>query len=355
MDIATLKEKDWIIFECISGSKAYGLNTPTSDTDIKGIYILPEDEFFGLNYIPQISNETNDVVYYELKRFVELLLQNNPGMLELLATPEAFVMYKHPVMNFLNQEDFVTKNCQNSFGKFAVSQLKKARGLNKKALNPLPKERKGVLDFCYVSHENGTLKVNDFLSLKDWKQEECGLVNLNHMRNVFGLYQSKELSYSGIVKSNEANDVALSTIPKGEQQETLLYFNREEYSKHCREHKEYWEWVAKRNEERYRVTVENSKNYDAKNMMHVFRLLEMAKEIAETGQVNVYRTERTFLLDVKQGKYSYDQLMDKAEALQHEVEIAFEQSTLPHEVDVKKVNKTLVAMRKEHYELQRNL
>lgn len=30
---------------------------------------------------------TDDIVYYELGRFVELLLQNNPNMMELLATP----------------------------------------------------------------------------------------------------------------------------------------------------------------------------------------------------------------------------------------------------------------------------
>ena len=42
------------------------------------MYYLPKDQFYGLQYIPQVSNETNDEVYYELGRFVELLLKNNP-------------------------------------------------------------------------------------------------------------------------------------------------------------------------------------------------------------------------------------------------------------------------------------
>ena len=67
MDISTLKQSGSIIFECISGSKAYGLDTPASDTDIRGVYILPQDQFYSLNYIEQISNETNDIVYYELR------------------------------------------------------------------------------------------------------------------------------------------------------------------------------------------------------------------------------------------------------------------------------------------------
>ena len=56
----------------------------------------------------------------------------------------------------------------------------------------------------------------------------------------------------------------------------------------------------------------HGKNYDAKNMMHVFRLLLMAKEIAAEGKINVFRNDREFLLDIKQGKYEYDELVAKA-------------------------------------------
>lgn len=88
MTIDDLKSQNLILFECISGSKAYGLDTATSDTDIKGVFLLPKEDFYGLNYIPQVSNETNDIVYYELGRYFELLLLNNPNILELLSTPE---------------------------------------------------------------------------------------------------------------------------------------------------------------------------------------------------------------------------------------------------------------------------
>ena len=49
MDIAELKEKGVIVLECISGSKAYGLDTPISDTDIKGVFVLPKKDFYGLD------------------------------------------------------------------------------------------------------------------------------------------------------------------------------------------------------------------------------------------------------------------------------------------------------------------
>jgi predicted nucleotidyltransferase len=68
-----------MLLQCISGSKAYGLDTPQSDTDIKGVFALPKHSFYGLNYTEQVNNPTNDIVYYELKRFFELLLCNNPN------------------------------------------------------------------------------------------------------------------------------------------------------------------------------------------------------------------------------------------------------------------------------------
>jgi uncharacterized protein len=63
MDIDYLRKNNLIVLECISGSKAYGLSLPTSDTDIKGVFVLPEKHYFGLDYIEQVSNESNDIVF----------------------------------------------------------------------------------------------------------------------------------------------------------------------------------------------------------------------------------------------------------------------------------------------------
>ena len=71
MTIEALKKSGSIIFECITGSRAYGLDTPNSDTDIRGVFILPKEDFYSLNYVGQVNNETNDVVYYELRKFIE--------------------------------------------------------------------------------------------------------------------------------------------------------------------------------------------------------------------------------------------------------------------------------------------
>lgn len=66
--------EELILFKAIVGSKAYGLDLPTSDTDIRGIYLQPNEYRLGFGYNEQINDKTNDIVYYELNRFVSLLM-----------------------------------------------------------------------------------------------------------------------------------------------------------------------------------------------------------------------------------------------------------------------------------------
>jgi len=194
MTLEELKESGCIIFECISGSRAYGLDTPTSDTDIRGVYILPKEQYYSLDYIGQINNETNDIVYYELNKFIELCHKNNPNILELLNISDEFILQKHDVFDMLSLDQFLSKKCELSFANYAFTQIKKARGLEKKIMNPYEKERKTVLDFCYVYESEESLSIQKFLSKNDLEQENCGLAKLNHFRDCYNLYHSTVIS-----------------------------------------------------------------------------------------------------------------------------------------------------------------
>ena len=349
MTIEQIKNKGWLIFEAITGSKAYGLDTAKSDTDIRGVFVLPKELFYSLEYVPQVSNESNDIVYYELKRFMELLSKNNPNIIELLNVPENCILYKHEMMNKIKPELFLSKLCEQTFSNYAFTQIRKAYGLEKKILNPVDEERKSVLDFCYVYVGKDPIGLEKFLSENKFEQERMGLTAIAHLRDCYNLFYSKEHQYSGVIRKEAANDVCLSSIPKGEIPVGLLYFNKDGYSLYCKKYKEYWEWVEKRNDERYNTTMSHGKNYDSKNMMHVFRLLLMAKEIATEGKVNVWRTDRQFLLDVKQGKYEYDDLLTRAELLKNELPELFQKSNLPDEPNTDSINRLLVTMREDYY------
>jgi predicted nucleotidyltransferase len=354
MTIADLRQQHLILFEAVSGSRAYGTQLPHSDTDLKGVFILPEDRFFGLDYVPQVANETNDEVFYELRRFVELLLKNNPTVVELLATPDDCIIYKHPLFNEFKAADFLSQLCRPSFAEYAVAQIRKAQGLNKKINYPEPPARKSVLDFCYVTVGAGAQPVGAWLAQQGISNESCGLANVPHLSDLYALFidpnPARPLGYRGLVRDAEVSqDVQLSAVPKGEKPAAYFSFNRNGYSVYCRAYREYWDWVAKRNKERYENTVQHGKNYDAKNMLHVFRLLQMAEEIALTGVIHVRRPNREFLLQIRRGEFAYADLIAEAEQLVARVEAAFALSALPAAPDKASAEATLRLVRQRFY------
>ncbi|MFC4635095.1 DNA polymerase beta superfamily protein [Dokdonia ponticola] len=351
--IADLKASNCILFECISGSKAYGLDTATSDTDIRGVFILPKASFYGMDYVEQINDATNDVMYYELRKFISLLSKNNPNILELLNVPADCVLIKDPLFERIKMDYFLSKLCKNSFANYAYTQIKKARGLNKKIVNPVAKERKTVLDFCYVRDAKTSIPLKEYLAKNNLKDTHCGLVNIPHMKDCYNLFYGEDEGYQGIARAN-ANEVCLSSVEKEATPIALLYFNLDGYSAYCKKYKEYWDWVSKRNEARYENNVAHGKNYDTKNMMHTFRLLQMAKEIAQEGIIHVRRPDRDFLLGIKQGDFEYDDLVAKAEVLKEELDVLYKNSTLIEAPDVEQTDGLLVSIREEFYKKELN-
>jgi len=212
--------------------------------------------------------------------------------------------------------------------------------------------RKSVLDFCFVIYNNGSIPLKEWLKGKNYIQEQCGLVNLDHFRNVYLLYHQKQLAegrFKGIVSGPDSDDVQLSSVPKGLENLAVMNFNKDSYSIYCREYKEYQEWEEKRNEQRYQSTLSHGKSYDAKNMMHTFRLLSMAEEIALYQQVIVKREDRDFLLKIRNGEFEFNDLMQMVEDKMEWIKAAYEKSALPNVPDIRIAENLLVQIREEFY------
>lgn len=348
-----LQQKEFILLDCISGSQAYNLSLPGSDVDKKGIFILPQKELYGFDFQQQVANETNDEVYFEISRFLDLLTKNNPNILELLSTPANCILFRHSLMDLINPADYLSKLCFDTFAGYAQTQIKKAKGLNKKINKPIEKLRKSVLDFCYVIYKNGSIPLNLWLNENNLYQQDCGLVGVDHFRNIYLLYHQKQLigdkRLKGIISGPDSDDVQLSSIPKDIEPLVTMNFNKDGYSVYCREYKEYKEWEEKRNQVRYESTLSHGKSYDAKNMMHTFRLLNMAEEIAVYKQVNVHREDRDFLLEIRSGMYEFDTLMQMVDEKMGKIKALYEKSTLPELPDIKKAENVLIQIREEFY------
>jgi len=166
------------------------------------------------------------------------------------------------------------------------------------------------------------------------------------------LFINNYFKYPGIVNPDnidESNDVRLCSIPKYETPICTMTYNKDGYVVHCREYKEYKEWEAKRNPERYKSNL--GQNYDGKNMCHCMRLTRMGKELALGQGFNVERTyDREYLLSIKNHKLEYDEIMAQANKEKEEMEEAIKHCTLPERPNYEMINKLLIEARLKYYE-----
>ena len=392
--IKDLEKENSIVYKYKAGSYSQNLYTEgVSDIDFHGVYFAGLDTILGLgdDYQEEVSDEKHDETYHEFGKWMTLLSKGNPNALESLFVPENMVVGEiHPVIKKVldNRDKFVSKEVVKALSGYAFNQIKKARGLGKKIVNPVT-ERKDVLDFCYTFKNQGSQPIKEFLAEHHLDQRYCGVVNIPNMKDTYGVYydwaayykfendhiswdchwetdfgidypsvmdridRKEFFKYSGIVYPEDiekSNEIRLSSIPKGEKPICFMTYNKDAYTCHCREYKEYQEWVENRNQKRYSKAVEAG--YNQKNMCHCIRLLTMAKEISEGKGFILWRTEdRDFLMGIKNGDYTYEYLIEYAEKLLADVNENLPKSDLPDEVDKEFVNKLLVDCRKEYYGL----
>ena len=363
--IQDLRDKNLIIFESISGSHAYGTSTPESDTDIRGVFVQPLEDILKYGFVDQVSDETNDVTFYELGRFMHLLAGNNPNIIELLAVPEDCVIYRDPLWVVLEYQkaDFLSKKVRWTFAGYAVDQIEKARGYNKKMnWEESQMVRKNVLDFCYVLHNGGSMAFTQWLdyarvarnwSTRDMSQKNIGLAAIDHGHDLYAMYFSKEPVWGVVSDEEKANQVQLFSIPKGIDEVGYLYFNKDGYSSHCKKYLEYQTWLKERNPNRFKMNKAHGKNYDSKNMMHTYRLLLMAHELSR-GELRVRRTSEEIekLMKIRHGEYEYEDLLREAEAMKDGLEEAFQKSVLPDKPNLQEIQDILLGMRLHFYKLE---
>lgn len=286
---------DNLIFLTLTGSRAYGTDTPDSDYDYKGICIPTIDYYLGLKKFDQREDKSNDITIYSVTRFFQLASEVNPNIVELLFVDPNTIVYQHPIMQRIidNRELFLSKKAKHTFSGYAFSQLKKIKG------------HKRWLDSPIIKPD----------------REKLGLPKMPK----FGKEKLKALVTLG--------DELLVDMC-GE--EWLDYFRSEkEYYAQQQEYERYKHWQDNRNTSR--AELEKKSGYDTKHASHLIRLIRMAKEIATEKTIHTYRPDREFLLDIRRGKFSYDEIVELAEEEEKELQELFDKSDLPYTVNHKKI------------------
>ncbi|MCB1043186.1 MAG: nucleotidyltransferase domain-containing protein [Acidobacteria bacterium] len=334
-----------VIFKTVTGSHLYGTQGPESDRDERGLFVVPADHYLRLDEVPaQVSDDRGDRVFYSLRRFFELAAMANPNILELLFVPDECVLVNTCYMTEISRHRmaFLSKRVFDSYVAYAHTQIKKARGRNKWINNPWPEQPPCLLDYCWflpnptnaepryrpVSfHESGL------------NPSELAAVKVNHSPFVYRVYL---LGGPGLVADGA---IRSRSVAREDEHRCigLLTVNEERFAQAKRDHKNYWQWRDARNEARWRDQEQGVLDYDAKNMMHTFRLLFSAKKLLTEGEpkTRFSGADLDYLLSIRRGDFSYDLLIERAAKLTEELETLTDCAPLPESPDLPLINQLL--------------
>jgi hypothetical protein len=115
-----------VMYRCVVGSRAYGLDEPGSDVDRRGIYLPPAELHWSLGGVPeQLENPDTQEVYWELQKFLELALKANPNVLECLYTP--MIEFASALTEELlsMRSAFISQVIYQTYNGYVMSQFKK--------------------------------------------------------------------------------------------------------------------------------------------------------------------------------------------------------------------------------------
>lgn len=110
----------------------------------------------------------------------------------------------------------------------------------------------------------------------------------------------------------------------------------------------YQNWKTTRNPAR--AVLEEKFGFDTKHGSHLYRLVTEGRELLLTGNITFPRPDALLLLEIRQGRYSYEELMDLVGDIDTQFNTYYEESTLPHKPNVKEIDKLCIELVKKHLE-----
>jgi predicted nucleotidyltransferase len=268
------------------------------DKDLLGTYVAPLHHYIGFRKKSVESYEKFegvwDVVGHEIRKFADMLLGFNPNVVNLLWLPENMVIYETEEGKRLrdNRDAFISKKeAYNSFRGYAKSQMdqmKKSRD-NLDDLHRLKQLREDIVS------KKGTDRIDDLT--------DGNYVNKEHLDVLEEEYvELADKYYSGYL---------------GKKRKRLV-----------RKH-----------------------GYDPKQASHMIRLLRMGIEFLVDGELNVHRHDNQELVNIKEGQWEFDEVLDEGDRLFDKLEDAYINSDLPTNPDRERAERVVMQIISSYYDL----
>lgn len=298
-----------LVLDAVVGSRAWGLADENSDVDRRGFFALPFAWTTGLVEPPlDLISDDSSTTYWEIGKGIRQAIRADPNTLEVLFVDTVEAV--DPIGEWLLEarDAFVSAEIYGSFGRYALSQLKRLEQSRRLAehrhlllvwlrdqpsltLDELATRLASESDVAAPSQRDAVLRAKDYV-----KQ----------------LYRS--MYDQGLLPTREFAALA-------------------EYARKAGEGAEF----------------ESPRELRPKNAYNLIRLIHTGIVWLRTGkaEMRVRGPLRDTLLDIKKGRMSLSDVLSLAESMTPDLEAARQESTLPAQADVERIDDLLRRIREE--------
>jgi predicted nucleotidyltransferase len=300
------------ILEIQVGSHLYGTNTPTSDLDYSGIFLPTKEFVFGFQRVEEVDlsvkdkNEAGkntqnavDRKLYEFRKFVKLAMDNNPNIIEQLFVNEPNIVYINEAGRALLAQRlrFPHRGLLQKFKGYAFSQKHKM---------VIRTDKFHELD-------------NAFNYLKDYAEQKELLIE----------FKEKSLPFMRFTK--EFCVIGDLNLQKGIFVKKAVSMIEERLSK-----------VGNRK------CLITKYGFDTKFASNLIRLLLEGKELVSDGEIKFPLSYKDTIFAIKQGEWTIKEVLDYADQLEAEIDIAAEKSELPQKPRFDEIEKFTINLLENH-------
>lgn len=308
---------DNTIFLTLGGSWAYGTNVDGSDVDLRGCVLNSKEEILTNKNFEQLEDKETDTVIYAFNKFVKLLSDCNPNIIELLGNKPEFYVYISPIGEELlnNKRMFLSQKAIYTFGGYANAQLQR---LNNKA----------VIDQNALDREKHILNV------------------INHAKDSF---PERYFRFPDDSISLYLDDAIQEEFDK----EIFMDINLTHYP--LRDYKNMWsemkEIVKQYGKIGHRNRYAATHDRLGKHMMHLIRLYMMLIDILEKEEIVTCRTnEHELLMSIRNGDFldekdkPTEDFFDLVHEYEKKVEYAKKNTNLPTKPNYKEIQEFIMSV-----------
>lgn len=311
------------ILEMQVGSHLYGTNTPESDTDYSGVFIAPKRFYIGLDQVQEVNLSTvskkengrndKDAIdrkLYEFRKFINLAMGNNPNVIEMLFVNQENVVYENEFGQMLreNAHLFPHQGCLQKFIGYAKSQKMK----------------------MFVKRDN----MEAIVSAIEFFQSVEDHPNRNYV------VQYKKDLMGNVEKAKDTGQHIQVGDMHLQKNDTVKQALRKLEDRRAKFSGRYDDFVSK-------------VGYDTKFASHLIRLLLEGIELLRTGNIVFPLREANLILDIKQGKYTIEEVMELATDLENSIEMTKENAVVPARPRYNEIENFLIKTVEEHWDYMR--